>query len=869
MAHDAGSEGYRLLVCAPFGRDAESVAELLRDESYDTVICRDVPAVAGELGDLAGAVLITEEALPDDLDILRLSLEKEPPWSDVPFIMLKAPRSGRAPYSPRSMQLLDLVRNTVVLERPLGKASLVSAISAAMRARQKQFEMRDRIDELANSESRLRLATAAANIGIWDFYPASAVLRWDERCKAMFGLPVDAPVSYEGSFLAGIHPDDRERADAAVMSALEPGGDGLFDIEYRTIGIEDGIERWIAARGSAVFENGIATRFIGTVIDISARKRADAALAASEAALREESLALEILNRTGERVAAELDLDTLVQAVIDAGRELTGAEFGAFFYNRIDDAGESYQLYSLSGASMEAFANFPMPRNTAVFGPTFGGEGPVRSGDIRKDARYGHSAPYHGMPKGHLEVVSYLAVPVISRSTEVMGGLFFGHAQPDQFDARAERLALGLAAHAAIAIENARLIQTAQRLNQTLEQKVIERTEALEMEMASRARAEAALRQSQKMEAVGQLTGGIAHDFNNMLTGVIGGIDIVKRRLASGRIDDLDRFMDSASASAQRAAALTARLLAFSRRQSLDPRPTDVNALIRSLEDLLMRTINENIRLQIIPADGDPYAIVDGNQLENAILNLTINARDAMPEGGLLTVEVGTVDLDAAYADSGVDIKAGRYVTVAISDTGVGMSAELVDKVFEPFFTTKPIGQGTGLGLSMVYGFARQSDGQVRIHSKPGQGTSVKLFLPASGHASENAAASQALIQEGRGQTVLVVEDDPSVRILVREVLEELGYAAVEAGDGAEAIPVLQSTRILDLMISDVGLPGMNGRQLAEIAREHRPTLPILFVTGYAENAAIRAGFLGTNMDMITKPFALDMLAAKIHDMMD
>jgi PAS domain S-box-containing protein len=868
MALEEADEGHRVLICAPFGRDAESVADLLARKQYEAVICKDLKAVAAALDEQVGTVLVTQEVLLGGLCELRLALDAQPPWSDVPFILLKAQRSGRSAGDNSPSPLLDLVRNTVVLERPLGIASLVSAIASAMRARRKQFEMRDRMEDLAASESRLRLATAAANIGTWDFDPGSRSLRWDERCKAMFGLPPDADVSYEDSFLSGLHPADRSRADAAVMAALDPDGSGQYDIEFRTVGIADGVERWISAKGSAVFENARATRFIGTVIDISARKISEAALAASEAALREESLALEILNRTGERVAAELDLDALVQAVIDAGRELTGAEFGAFFYNRIDDAGESYLLYSLSGAPMDAFSGFPMPRNTAVFGPTFSGEGPVRSGDIRRDPRYGHSAPFHGMPKGHLTVVSYLAVPVISRSGDVIGGLFFGHAETDRFDARSERLALGLAAHAAIAIENARLIQAAQRLNQTLEHKVAERTAALETEMASRARAEAALRQSQKMEAVGQLTGGIAHDFNNMLTGVIGGIDIVKRRLAAGRTEDIDRFMDAGSASAQRAAALTARLLAFSRRQSLDAKSTDINALTRSLEDLLTRSIHENIALKIVPGIGNPHAEIDGNQLENAILNLAINARDAMPDGGLLTVEVSVVEVDEARESEKLDIAPGKYVVVAVSDTGVGMVPDLLEKVFEPFFTTKPIGQGTGLGLSMVYGFVRQSGGQVRIHSQPGQGTSIKLLLPATATGEDDVEDDFALVHEGQGQTVLVVEDDTSVRLLICEVLEELGYASVEAGDGVEAIPVLESARSLDLMISDVGLPGMNGRQLAEVAREHRPQLPILFVTGYAENAAIRSGFLGTNMDMITKPFALDALALKIHDML-
>ncbi|WP_242126546.1 ATP-binding protein [Sphingobium sp. Sx8-8] len=866
MASEA--EGQRVLICAPFGRDANSVADLLANHGHDSAICANVAAVADALGEPVGAVLITEEALIGDLCPLSVALDAQPGWSDIPFILLKAQRSTRMPAGvPVQDRLLDLMRNIVVLERPLGVASLLSAVSSALRARRKQFQMRDRLHELAASESRLRLATTAANIGTWDWDLTTGILSWDDRCKAMFGLPPDAEVSYEDSFLAGLHPDDREMAADAVSAALDPLGSGLFDIEYRTIGLEDGIERWIAARGGAVFENGEARRFIGTTIDISERKLGQAALAASEAALREESMALEILNRTGQRVAAELDLDALVQAVVDAGRELTSAEIGAFFYNRIDEDDESYLLYSLSGAPIEAFKDFPMPRKTALFSPTFAGEGPVRSDNVREDPRYGRHSMHHGMPKGHLPVVSYLAVPVISRSGEVIGGLFFGHAEPGMFDARSERLAVGLAAQAATAIENARLIQTAQRLNQTLEQKVKERTEALEQEMASRASAEAALRQSQKMEAVGQLTGGIAHDFNNMLTGVIGGIDIIKRRIASGRTDDLDRFIEAASTSAQRAAALTARLLAFSRRQSLDAKATDINALTRSLEDLLLRTINENIRLEIMPCRGDPHAVVDAHQLESAILNLAINARDAMPDGGKLTVRVGTADVDEAQAGGKTDMVPGLYVMISVADTGVGMSADVLEKVFEPFFTTKPIGQGTGLGLSMVYGFARQSGGQVRIHSSPGQGTCVEILLPMSDGVPDGRTEAPSVLIEGHGQSVLVVEDDPSVRLLVGEVLQELGYAAVEASEAAEAIPILKSPRPIDLMVSDVGLPGMNGRQLAEVAREHRPQLPILFVTGYAENAAIRAEFLGTNMSMITKPFALDALADKIHEM--
>jgi CheY-like chemotaxis protein len=371
------------------------------------------------------------------------------------------------------------------------------------------------------------------------------------------------------------------------------------------------------------------------------------------------------------------------------------------------------------------------------------------------------------------------------------------------------------------------------------------------------------------MEAVGQLTGGIAHDFNNMLTGVIGSLDLIRRRIASGRIEDLGRYMDAASASAQRAAALTQRLLAFSRRQSLDSRPIDVNALIRSLDDLIQRTLSEQIEVQIVLADGLPAGVADDNQLESALLNLVINARDAMPNGGRLTIETSFADVDEAFATPRAELLPGRYVVVAVSDTGVGMDAAILEKVFDPFFTTKPLGQGTGLGLSMVYGFARQNGGAVRIHSRAGQGASVKIYLPAADQVELEALAPvPAPIPDGAGQAVLVVEDDPSVRLLIHEVLDELGYHAIVADEAHAAIPTLSSGQRLDLMISDVGLPGMTGRELAEVARSHRPDLPILFVTGYAENAAIRSGFLGANMQMITKPFALDVLAGKIGEML-
>jgi CheY-like chemotaxis protein len=374
------------------------------------------------------------------------------------------------------------------------------------------------------------------------------------------------------------------------------------------------------------------------------------------------------------------------------------------------------------------------------------------------------------------------------------------------------------------------------------------------------------------MEAVGQLTGGIAHDFNNLLQGITGSLEIVQRRVAQGRIDELDRFIVGASTAAGRAAALTHRLLAFSRRQPLDPRPVKANALVASMEDLLRRTIGERIDLEFVLAGGLWTTKCDPNQLESAILNLAINARDAMPEGGKLIVETCNAHLDKAYVARQRGVKPGQYVCLSITDTGTGMDADTVSKAFEPFFTTKPIGQGTGLGLSMIYGFAQQSEGYAKIYSEVGLGTTFKLYLPRhrGGAEEEDAAPPTATLQQAEdGEVVLVVEDEAVVRGLILEELHELGYAALEAVDGASGLEMLRSKRRIDLLITDIGLPGLNGRQLADAARELRPALKILFMTGYAENAALASGFLEHGMEMITKPFAMEALASRIRAMLE
>ena len=383
--------------------------------------------------------------------------------------------------------------------------------------------------------------------------------------------------------------------------------------------------------------------------------------------------------------------------------------------------------------------------------------------------------------------------------------------------------------------------------------------------------AQAALRQSQKMEALGQLTGGLAHDFNNLLTGITGSLELLQIRVAEGRIRELDRYLIAAQGAAKRAAALTHRLLAFARRQTLDPRPTDTNRLIADMEEMVRRTVGPHIVLDVVGGSALWPAMVDPNQLENALLNLCINARDAMPEGGHLTIETANLLLDAEAAPV-LDLPPGPYLRVSVRDTGTGMSDEVVERAFDPFFTTKPLGAGTGLGLSMVDGFARQSGGLVRIESALGRGTTMSLYLPARvGKLEEalEAARTPPITGGGHDETVLIIDDEPTVRLLIAEVLDDMGYQSIEAHDGSTGLKVLQSQTPIDLLITDVGLPGgLNGRQVADAARSLKPALKVLFITGYAEHAVVGGDALESGMAVLTKPFSLDALSRQVRAML-
>ncbi|KIG11268.1 multi-sensor hybrid histidine kinase [Burkholderia sp. MR1] len=416
--------------------------------------------------------------------------------------------------------------------------------------------------------------------------------------------------------------------------------------------------------------------------------------------------------------------------------------------------------------------------------------------------------------------------------------------------------------------ERRQLEEALRQLNNTLEARVLERTEALEAEQRERQTAEEHLHQSQKMEAVGQLTGGLAHDFNNLLAGITGSLEVVRMLLKQGRNDEIERFITAGLASAHRAAALTHRLLAFSRRQTLEPKPTNANQLIAGLEDLIRGTVGPAIKVSTrLVADSAPI-VCDPNQLENALLNLSINARDAMPNGGTLEIRTDSVQIDATVARRH-DVPPGSYVKISVTDSGVGMPPEIVRRAFDPFFTTKPLGEGTGLGLSMIYGFTKQSGGQVRIHSAVDVGTTVSIYLPRQ-EAHDEAAPATAIAHEAehadQGQTVLVVDDDDVVRMVTEEMLGALGYVTRSVADGASALAEIRKMKRIDLLVTDVGLPGgLNGRQVADAARQIRPGLRVLFITGFADAAVIGGNDLATGMSILTKPFSGDTLAERVR----
>jgi PAS domain S-box-containing protein len=619
------------------------------------------------------------------------------------------------------------------------------------------------------------------------------------------GLPPDAANESHEDWVQRIHPEDREATEKKFRDAVA-GKVREYSVQYRIIRPSDGETRWISVKSTIERDpQGKAVRLVGAHTDVTEQVLAEQAVRQSEERYRK------LVDQLAELNA------TLAQRVEEKTRERDRIWNVSQDLLVVSDRNGVWRTVNPAWTRTLGWSEAELLNRTSEWleHPDDGG---ITQAQVKKlgasettvkfESRFRHK-------DGSYRWLSWTGVSDKDHNYAVAR------------DVTAEKAA-------------------AERLKAT----------------------EEALRQSQKMEAVGQLTGGIAHDFNNLLTGIVGSLDLLQTRLNQGRTDNVARYIDAATTSANRAAALTHRLLAFARRQPLIPKSVDANQLVVSLEDLLRRTIGEAIDLEIVASDDLWCTLCDPNQLESALLNLAINARDAMPDGGKLTIVTANARLDSVTAGTPA-LLPGDYICIAVTDTGVGMSAEVAARAFDPFFTTKPIGQGTGLGLSMIYGFARQSNGHVTIESKIGRGTSVKLYLPRhhGDLAAQRASAAKATEHAASGETVLVVEDEPVVRGVILELLGEQGYRTLEAVDGPSGLRILRSPERIDLLVTDVGLPGMNGRQLADQARESRPDLKILFITGYAESVAISDGFLQPGMEMITKPFDLDNLSRRIRSM--
>ncbi len=688
-------------------------------------------------------------------------------------------------------------------------------------------------------EDRLALALAAAGmVGIWDADLVASRVYGDENFARIYGIDpaVAAGGRPLGTYVLDIHPDDVKSVRAA-MEALYTGAP-QFVSEHRIIR-PDGAQRWVFTRGRLTHDaSGLPIRFAGLSVDITDRKHTE---------MRQRFLLL-----LADRLLALGDPEAIARtAVTMLGEQLGASRVG---YGQVHPDGNAISLQTVYSQGVEPIAGVLPLASFGAANVALQRQGRIMvHNDVAADPA--GEAPIWAA----LGMRAVVAVPLI-RDGVYSAALFANHHEPRIWTDAEIGLMQDVAARIWDALGRARAEDALRATNAMLEQRI-------EAALAERAAVEDALRQSQKMEAVGQLTGGLAHDFNNLLAGIIGSLELMQVRLEQQRFGDLGRYIQGARGAADRAAALTHRLLAFSRRQTLAPVLVNIPALVDGMQELIARTMGPGISVEMMLAPDLWGAVVDANQLENALLNLCLNARDAMPGGGQLKIEARNRTFDRAEAVSR-DMAPGDYVKICVSDTGTGMPPEIISRAFDPFFTTKPLGTGTGLGLSMVYGFVRQSGGQVRIQSVLGGGTSVCIDLPRSDAVAPPAGRPirPAETQAAGSGTVLIVDDEPTLRDLVAESLTDRGYAVLSAGDGPAAMRILESVAQIDLLVTDVGLPGgMNGRQLAEAARVARPALRVLFITGYAESTVLSHGDLPAGMAVLTKPFAMDALQSAIR----
>ncbi|AVB15726.1 MULTISPECIES: hybrid sensor histidine kinase/response regulator [Pseudomonas syringae group] len=652
---------------------------------------------------------------------------------------------------------------------------------------------------------QLQLALdSGAVVGTWVWDIIADQLTGDERFARTFGLcpKLCAKGLPLELVIASIHPDDSARVDKSIEDALQSSE--TYRCEYRVLH-EDGLYRWVEASGKIERDSrGKPVRSPGVLLDIDSRRMAEDERDRLNELLR-------IFTAAVPGVVYAKDLEGRMLVANRGTAELIGKP-PEFFIGKTD----------LEFLDDQQQARVLMETDRRIMQNNV-------SEQIEEQVN---------LPDGSAATWLSTKAPLLDENGEVIGLI------GSSVDVTARKKAE----------------EAVRELNQTLEQRI-------EQAVFEREQIEDALRHSQKMDAVGQLTGGIAHDFNNLLAGISGSLELITKRLAQGRVGDVDRYVSVAQGAVRRAASLTHRLLAFSRRQNLSPRVTNVNVLIQDMEELIARTVGPEIDIKVVAHDDLWPALIDHAQLESSLLNLCLNARDAMPSGGRIVIETANASIEEC-TDPDHGIPAGEHLSIRVTDTGMGMSPDTVAKAFEPFFTTKPIGAGTGLGLSMVYGFVRQSGGQIRVESVEGHGTSVVMHLPR--HIAENAprAAEPEITEEPAqhtGETVLIVDDEPSVRMLVAEVITGLGYNCLEAGDAQSGLQILQSDTRIDLLISDIGLPGgMNGREMADAAGDCRPGLPTLFITGYAKTSVLDDCHLRPCTQVLTKPFGLDALAGRV-----
>ena len=779
-------------------------------------------------------------------------------------------------------------------------------------------------EALRETGERYRLAAKATNDAIWDWDLHTDQVIWNDAVEALFGYAPDRVGPAADWWKDRVHPDDRARVVAGIHGVIDGGAAG-WTHEYRFRRADGGyasvFDRGTVLRGA----DGRATRMIGAMLDLTDRERAEAALRASEARSREiietAPVGIVIADADGAIYDGNARTEEIFAHPVLRSRDADSyGEWVSFHPDGRRVASREYPLArALAGEERpELVCRYRRGDGrlawVRIVGSAVRGEGGTVTGgivaivDIDEERRAQDALV---QLNAELEARVSAAVADLDRvwrnaadifvvidgdgvfrrvnpattailgwgEEELLGRPLFDFVVPETVDAT--RAALEHARESALpTVENRyrtkdggerRISWVAAPEGDLIYAYGRDVTAEREAE-AELERAQEALRQSQKMETVGQLTGGVAHDFNNLLQIVTGNLETLQRNLPAD-MPRLRRAAENAQTGAKRAATLTQRLLAFSRRQPLDPKPIAANRLVADMSELLHRTLGETIELETVLASGLWRAEADPNQLENALLNLAVNARDAMPDGGKLTIETANAHLDRGYTDRNAEVRPGRYVVICVSDTGTGMDADTAARVFEPFFTTKEVGRGTGLGLSMVYGFVKQSGGHVKIYSEPGHGTTVKIYLPRLvGAVAEEAEAAEPLAPEGaREETVLVCEDDDDVRAYSVESLRELGYRVLEAHDGPAALRLLerQEGRV-DLLFSDVVLPGgMTGADLAERARALRPGLPVLFTTGYARDAIVHHGRLDAGVELLTKPFTYADLAQRVRDVID